>query len=632
MVTLTDISKRYGGRVLFQQVDLQLHEGARYGIVGANGAGKSTLLRILCEQESSSTGTVQMPRRARVGVLEQDHFQYDDTRIIDVVMMGHKEAWDAMAEKEVMLEEAERGGDFDPDRFADLEETVQRLGGYELEARAAEILDGLNIPSEKHTEPLRVLSGGYKLRALLGQVLAGEPELLLLDEPTNHLDILSISWLEKFLQNYKGCAVIVSHDHLFLNNVCTHILDVDYERIISYKGNYNQFLTAKVEERGRREQEIEKRKAEIADHKAFIDRFKAKATKARQANSRAKQMAKIELVELPVSSREHPLFRFPQVRPSGREVLSVKGVWKAYGDNIVLADVTFEVHRGERIAIVGPNGIGKSTLLKAMLDHIQADDGTIEWGYETHPGYFAQDHHEVLNKPTASLKSWLWDKVPTQSVGFVHGKLAEVLFSKDDIDKKIENLSGGEGARLVFATLGVQKPNVLVLDEPTNHLDLEGIQSLSNGLKAFEGTVLFVSHDRWFVEQLATRVIDLRKDGITDFRGTWKEYLEAQEADRLSKEVALEAERKRKRALRDAKNATKPVPSTKTTPAKKRGKSTSKNSTNKNNGKATASTSTGNTAPSRGKQKRGARAGAETAEAQNKKGGRGRRGKGRRGR
>ncbi len=555
MVTLTDISKRYGGRVLFQDVHLQLHEGARYGIVGANGAGKSTLLRILAGEESSSTGTVQMPRRARIGVLEQNHFQFDSTRILDVVMMGRTEAWDAMQKKESMLDAADRGEDFDADLFAELEDTVLRLGGYELEARAAEILDGLNIPSDKHDQPLSVLSGGYKLRVLLGQVLAGEPEILLLDEPTNHLDIVSIAWLEKFLANYAGVAVIVSHDHHFLDNVCSHILDVDYERVLAYKGNYTAFEKAKVEERGRREQEIEKRKAEIADHKAFIDRFKAKATKARQANSRAKQMAKIELVELPQSSRRHPYFKFEQVRASGREVIEIKDLWKSYGEKIVLADVSFTVHRGERVAIVGPNGIGKSTLLKAMLDKLALDDGTIKWGYETHPGYFAQDHHEVLNKPTATLKSWLWDHSPGQSVGFVHGKLAEVLFDQDDIEKKIENLSGGEGARLVFATLGVKKPNVLVLDEPTNHLDLEGIASLAKGLQSFEGTVFFVSHDRWFVDKLATRVIDLREDGITDFRGTWSEYLAAQEADRLSREAALEAERQKKRQAKAAKAA-----------------------------------------------------------------------------
>jgi len=583
MVTLTDIEKRYGGRVLFTDVNLQLHQGARYGIVGANGAGKSTLLRIVSGEESASAGTVQMPRRARIGVLEQDHFQYDDTRILDVVMMGRREAWDAMQAKEAMLDAADRGEDFDADRFATLEDTVLRLGGYELEARAAEILDGLNIPDDKHDQPLRVLSGGYKLRALLGQVLAGEPEILLLDEPTNHLDIVSIAWLEKFLAAYPGVAIIVSHDHRFLDNVCSHILDVDYERVISYKGNYTAFEKAKVEERGRREQEIEKRRAEIADHKAFIDRFKAKATKARQANSRAKQMAKIELVELPQSSRQHPYFKFEQVRPSGREVLEVKDVWKTYGEKIVLADVSFTVHRGERVAIVGPNGIGKSTLLKGILGKIELDDGSTKWGYETHPGYFAQDHHEVLNKPTASLKSWLWDHAPGQSVGFVHGKLAEVLFTKDDVDKKVANLSGGEGARLVFATLGVQKPNVLVLDEPTNHLDLEGIDGLARGLKKFEGTVLFVSHDRWFVEQLATRVIDLREDGITDFRGTWAEYLEAQEADRLSREAALEAERRKKREAKAKKSPPPPAKKAKApAPKKAKGAATKKGKAAKN--------------------------------------------------
>ena len=248
MVTLTEISKRYGGRILFQGVNMQLHEGSQYGIVGANGAGKSTLLRILSGEESSSTGTVQMPRRARIGVLEQNHFQYDSTRILDVVMMGRSEAWTAMQQKEAMLDAADAGEDFDADRFAELEDTVLRLGGYELEARAAEILDGLNIPSDKHDKPLSVLSGGYKLRVLLGQVLAGEPEILLLDEPTNHLDIVSIAWLEKFLSTYPGVAVIVSHDHKFLDNVCSHILDVDYERVISYKGNYTAFEKAKVEE------------------------------------------------------------------------------------------------------------------------------------------------------------------------------------------------------------------------------------------------------------------------------------------------------------------------------------------------------------------------------------------------
>ncbi len=553
MITITALEKHYGGRTLFSGVDLQLHEGARYGIVGANGAGKSTLLRILSGEESASAGEVQLPRRARIGVLEQDHFRFEDTPIIEVVMQGAVEVWADMQAKERMLDAADAGGDFDADRFAAIEERILQRGGYELESRAAEILEGLNIPADRHRLPLRVLSGGYKLRALLGQLLVGQPEILLLDEPTNHLDILSVDWLERFLQSYKGCVLVVSHDHRFLDNVCTHILDVDYETVISYKGNYTAFTKAKVEERTRRQQEIDKRKGMIEDQKAFIARFKAKATKARQANSRAKQVAKMEIDELPESSRQHPLFRFLPKRHSGREVLDVAGVWKSYGDDIVLGDISFKVHRGERVAIIGPNGIGKSTLLKIAMGKLAADEGKTAWGYEAHVGYFAQDHHEILNKPEATLKSWLWDHSPGQSVGFVHGKLAEVLFTQEEVDKKLENLSGGEAARLVFATLGVANPNVLVLDEPTNHLDLEGIEALADGLESFDGTVIFVSHDRWFVSRLATRILDITEDGVEDFKGSYQEFLDRNARDRLDAAAVKEAERKAKKAQASAK-------------------------------------------------------------------------------
>ena len=547
MLTATNLSKTFGGQVLFEDCNLQLLPGARYGIVGANGAGKSTLLRILSGQESSSTGEVVVPRKARLGVLGQDHFQYESTRIIDVVMQGAEEAWAALQVHDRLVEAADAGEDFDPEHYARVEETLARTNAYALEARAAEVLDGLNIPTARHRQPLKVLSGGYKLRVLLGQVLAGDPDVLLLDEPTNHLDILSVAWLERFLLDYRGCAVVVSHDHRFLDTVCTHILDVDYQRVIQYKGNYSAFDKAKDEERSRRELEIEKRKEEIEDHKEFINRFKAKATKARQANSRAKQMARIVIDELPESSRRYPLFRFPQARPSGREVLSVKGVWKSYGQQIVLADVTFDVRRGERVAIIGPNGIGKSTLLKVLMGAVAPDSGTTSWGYEVRPGYFAQDHKDILTKADDTLKAWLWAQVPAEGVGFVHAKLAEVLFSNEEVDKKISNLSGGEAARLVFATLGVAQPNVLVLDEPTNHLDLEGIDALARGLEAFEGTILFVSHDRWFVSRLATRVIDLTEDGITDHEGSYEEYLARQAKDRLDREAVLAAAREAKR-------------------------------------------------------------------------------------
>jgi ATPase subunit of ABC transporter with duplicated ATPase domains len=421
MISVNDLSKSYGGQTLFEDVNLQLNKGQRVGIVGANGSGKSTLLRIISDQETSSAGEVIRVKSATVGMLDQDHFAYEQMPIIDVVMMGNRILWDAMVEKDAILEAAE--DHFDEDRYVVLEDIVQRFDGYQLEAKAGAILEGLNIPSEQHREPLSVLSGGYKLRVLLGKALAAEPDILLLDEPNNHLDILSITWLEGFLTRFKGLAIVVSHDHRFLDNSCTHIVDVDYECATLYKGNYSSFVVQKTAERARREADITKRQKEIADLDAFVTRFKAKATKARQANSRAKQMEKMIIEPLPESSRRHPRFRFAQRRSSGREVLKVKDISKAYDDNIVLLDLNFTLERGDRLAIIGPNGIGKSTLLKIAMGQLAPDEGSSEWGYEAHPGYFPQDHHEVMNDPKQDIKSFLWDGAAGESIGFVHGKL-----------------------------------------------------------------------------------------------------------------------------------------------------------------------------------------------------------------
>jgi ATPase subunit of ABC transporter with duplicated ATPase domains len=403
-----------------------------------------------------------------------------------------------------------------------------------------------------------VLSGGYKLRVLLGKALAADPEILLLDEPTNHLDILSIAWLENFLRSYKGCALIVSHDHLFLNNFATHIIDVDYERALLYKGNYDAFLKLKADEKSRREAEISKREKEIADLSAFVTRFKAKASKARQANSKAKRMEKIILEPLPQTSRRFPKFNLKPRRPTGREVLRVDGVTKAFDDNIVLFDVSFKIGRGEKVGIIGPNGIGKSTLLKILMGQHTADMGESEWGYEVHCGYFPQDHHELLTNPKQTVKSYLWDAKATESVGYVHGKLAEVLFTSDEIDKKIEVLSGGEAARLLLCRIGVEQPTVLVLDEPTNHLDLEGIQALAKGLREFEGAVLFVSHDRWFVDAVATRIIEITAEGVVDFPGSYSEYIARnQDANHLDAAAVAELEREKRRERKREKRAKK---------------------------------------------------------------------------
>jgi len=548
MITVTDLSKHFGMQTLFEGANLQLDAGYCYGIVGANGAGKSTLLRILTGEETSSGGTVTQQRRARVGTLSQDHFRYEEVPIIDVVMMGNTELWQAMQDKEELLSKAHEH--FDDERYSQLEDVILRFDGYSLESRAAQILHGLNIPEEVHRQPLSVLSGGFKLRALLGQTLAAEPDILLLDEPTNHLDILSIQWLEEFLQDFKGCAVVVSHDHRFLDRVCTHILDVDYQRVTSYKGGYTAFLHQKAETRQRMQSEIDKREKEIADHKEFIDRFKAKASKARQANSRAKRVEKIVIDRLPESSRRHPLFRLTARRQSGREVLAVDGLWKAYGDKSVLEEVSFTVERGDRLAIIGPNGIGKSTLLKILMGEVEADSGSFRWGYEADPGYFPQDHKTVLSRPEQTVKSFLWDSRPDAGVGYVHGKLAEVLFDKDDVEKKIGTISGGEATRLLFAHLGVQQPTVLVLDEPTNHLDLEGIESLAAGLAAYDGTLLFVSHDRWFVDQVATRVLEIRPEGIEDYRGTYGEHLARRDVDHLDADAVIARAREERRNSR----------------------------------------------------------------------------------
>ena len=553
MISVSNLEKSFGDRVLFADAAFQLNPGERYGIVGANGSGKTTLLRILSGDAEATQGTVSVPKSARLGVLRQDQFLYEHEEILGVALMGNPELWDAIVQKEALLARAHE--EFDVDRFSELEETVQRLDGYTAEARAAEILEGLGIPAEVHRQPLSTLSGGFRLRVLLAQVLAGNPDVLLLDEPTNHLDILSIRWLEKFLHDYEGPVAVISHDHRFLDNVATHILDVDYATVTLYRGNYTSFLEQKVEDRERKEKEIEGRQKEIAQHQQFVDRFKAKASKARQAQSKLKMIERkaAELEELPGSSRRYPKFRFVQRRPSGKEVLKISGIRKAYGDKEVLHGVSLQVNRGDRLVIMGPNGIGKSTLLKILVGDVGADAGEVEWGYETRPGYFAQDHHEQLGDVAKTAEQWLWDFAPGRDRGFIRGHLGMMLFSGDEGEKRLAALSGGEAARLVFSRLALEQPNVLVLDEPTNHLDLESIEALVAALREYEGTLILVSHDRWFVSQLATRVVEVSRAGIRDFLGTYPEYVHACGDDHLdADEVVLKARGSKKRELAKA--------------------------------------------------------------------------------
>jgi ATPase subunit of ABC transporter with duplicated ATPase domains len=549
MISVSNLEKSFGDRVLFADASFQLNPGERYGIVGANGCGKTTLLSILSGDADATKGVVSVPKSARLGVLRQDQFLYEDQEVLQVALMGHPELWDALVAKEELL--ANVHVEFDVDRFGELEETVQRLDGYTAEARAATILEGLGIPAEQHRKPLSTLSGGFKLRVLLAQVLAGSPDVLLLDEPTNHLDILSIRWLEKFLQDFAGPVAVVSHDHRFLDNISTHILDVDYQTVTLYHGNYSDFLVQKVENRDRKEKEIEGRQKEIAHHQKFVDKFKAKASKARQAQSKAKMIERKveEMEELPGSSRRYPKFKFAPRRQSGKEVLKISGIKKAFGDKEVLPGVTLQVNRGDRLVIMGPNGIGKSTLLKIIMGDLPADSGAVEWGYEAQRGYFAQDHHEQLEAVDRTAEQWLWDFCPGKDRGYVRGHLGMMLFSGSDGEKRLSALSGGEAARLVFSRLALEQPNVLVLDEPTNHLDLESIEALVAALQTYEGTLILVSHDRWFVGQLATRVVEVSREGIRDYLGTYEEYVHACGDDHLDADtVVLKAKREDKKS------------------------------------------------------------------------------------
>jgi ATPase subunit of ABC transporter with duplicated ATPase domains len=549
MIALTRLGKSFADRTLFEGVSMNLNRGSRYGLVGANGAGKTTLLKILAGDEPSSEGLVSIPKAARVGVLRQDRFLDGAARILDVAMRGDEAAFALLQEREALL----AGEHPDPTVAAQLEESLGALDGYTLEARTGAILTGLGIPVASHRMALSTLSGGFQLRVLLAQVLVGGPDVLLLDEPTNHLDILSIRWLEGFLSNYQGCAVVISHDRGFLDRTSTNILDVDYGTVTLYTGNYTAFVAQKDARRAQQERERERAEAEIAQKRSFVERFGAKATKAKQAQSRMKQIERIEVVEVAESNRRAPRFRFVMDRPSGRDVLTVRGVSKSYGEKRVLRGVTLTVRRGEKVAVIGANGLGKSTLLKVCMGVTAPDEGEVVWGHETRPGYFAQDHKDLLldpdDTPFEVLRGVWGDASQTE----LRSLLGALLFSGSEVDKPVAMLSGGEAARLVFATILAKRPNVLVLDEPTNHLDIEAIDALVEALAAYEGTVILVSHDRWFVSRLATRVLEVTAEGIRDFPGTYDDYLARAGDDHLDgAAVALrakEAQRAQKASL-----------------------------------------------------------------------------------
>ncbi len=569
MILLENLTKRFGPKILFEAVTMQFDPGKRYGLTGANGAGKSTLLKMLSGFEESDTGSISIPGSLRLGVLKQNHFEYDEERILDAVMMGNKALWEAMAEKERLL--AGEVTDEIGVRLGELEGVVAEENGYVAESEAGELLAGLGIPASKHAEKMNALASGYKLRVLLAQVLFGKPDVLLLDEPTNHLDLDSIRWLETFLiDEFKGTLVVVSHDRHFLDSVATHIADVDYQTVTVYTGGYEDFVAQKYENKQRADQQTGAAKKKVAELQEFVQRFGAHASKSKQAQSRLKQIEKLEEgIEAKGSKRSslvRPFVRFEFEKPSGRDVLRMEGVSKSFKDGAatkhIFRNLSLNLNRGEKVAVIGPNGIGKSTLLKLMMggfDRIDADTkkdvllpdaggkAEVKWGHDTSVGYFAQDHHEALSHANADTNAFQWlyafDKLaPQESIRAILGRL---LFSGEAALKPVGALSGGECARLLLAKLLLLKHNVLILDEPTNHLDIESIEGLLDGLKLFEGTVVVVSHDRHFVASLVSRVIELaptEKDGFTyttasDFGGTYEEFLEreGQKRDYLRK-------------------------------------------------------------------------------------------------
>lgn len=542
MLEIKDLAVHFGDRTLFENVNLLLYPGHRYGLVGANGAGKSTLMKILEGTMSEFQGELNWPSQTRVGVLQQDHFRFENQSLLDTVMQGRQELWQALQTQHQLSQK----GEFSPtdtEAFAVAQVVIEKEHGYAAEAEVTRLLSGLGLPVQQHSQPLSTLSGGYKLRVLMAQLLFSQPDILLLDEPTNHLDLYAIRWLGEYLTRFPGLLMVISHDREFLDEVCTDTLDIDYGTVKLYNGNYESFVVTKEQDREQKEKELE-RQDKIREHaEQFINRFRAKATKASAVQSRVKMLEKMDEVELQPSSRRYPHFGFNIAQRTGAVALSVKEVSKSFGPKQVLNRVSFEVQRGDRIALIGPNGIGKSTLLKIIMGELKADEGKIKWGHEADPGYFPQDYHEILPLEQ-SLYHWLSGQAEAHPEANLRALLGRALFTGDEVHHKIMTLSGGESTRLIFASLMLKQPNLLLLDEPTNHLDMEAIESLAEALQNYSGTLLCVSHNRYFVRAIANRILELTPEGFSDFRGSYTEYLEKQGTDHLDRSQAVRNEAK----------------------------------------------------------------------------------------
>jgi ATPase subunit of ABC transporter with duplicated ATPase domains len=527
LITTANITMQFGAKPLFENISVKFGNGNRYGLIGANGCGKSTFMKILGGDLAPSSGHVSVDMGERLGKLRQDQFGFETCTVLDTVIMGHSGLWRVKTERDRIYALPEMSED-DGMKVADLETEFAEMDGYTAEARAGELLLGVGISLEQHAGPMSAVAPGWKLRVLLAQALFADPEILLLDEPTNNLDINTIRWLEGVLNARASTMIIISHDRHFLNSVCTHMADLDYGELRVYPGNYDDYMTAATQVRERLLSDNAKKKAQIAELQTFVSRFSANASKARQATSRARQIDKIKLEDVKPSSRVSPFIRFDQDKKLYRQALEAEDLAKGYGGTPLFSKLNLLVDVGERIAVIGPNGIGKSTLLRTLVGDLAPDSGRVKMSENASIGYFAQDHAADF-ADDINLFDWMsrWAK-PSDDEQSLRAVLGRMLFSRDESAKSVKILSGGEQGRMLFGRLMLQRPNVLVLDEPTNHLDMESIEALNLALENYPGTLIFVSHDREFVSSLATRIIELTPQGIVNYGGSYDDYLRSQ--------------------------------------------------------------------------------------------------------
>jgi len=527
LISTANLSIQFGAKPLFENISVTFGNSNRYGLIGANGCGKSTLMKILAGDLEPTAGNVSVEPNARIGQLSQDQFAYEDYRVLDAVIMGYARLWEVMQERDRLYSLPEMS-DEEGMRVADLEVEFAEMDGYSAESRAGELLEGIGIPVEQHQGPMSAIAPGWKLRVLLAQALFSDPDVLLLDEPTNNLDINAIRWLEEFLETSRSTMVIISHDRHFLNSVCSHMADLDYGKLQLFPGNYDEYMTAATQARERMHANNAKKKVKMAELQAFVSRFSANASKARQATSRARQLEKIELEEVKPSSRVSPFIRFEQDKPLRRFVLEATNISKGFDEVPLFENLDLSIEAGSRVAILGPNGIGKTTLARCLLEDLNVDSGNTKWSENAHIGYFAQDNSAEFEHDM-TLFDWITQWQPKGAdEQLLRATLGRMLFSRDDSEKSVKVVSGGEERRLMFGKLTLQKPNVLVMDEPTNHLDMESIEALNLALENYPGTLIFISHDRDFVSSLATRIIEMTPNGIVDFTGSYEEYLRTQ--------------------------------------------------------------------------------------------------------